>query len=232
MSGNVGGGTTRPPRMPSKKGASSPGDDRRASLIRQIHVGRRQLGWDDATYRAALVGHGGADSCRDMTAQNLRRVLDFMRGMGFRLRPAAIRQDTKMATGPVPSKCRAMWIVLHDIGSVKDASERALVAFARRQTGIDRMEWTRDERPVVEALKAWLLRDLAKWLSQYVPRDPSQWAPASAANVDWANAYQAALRSFYSTSPSVTTVGRTRQLDALMDVYELVKLAVGNEGKA
>lgn len=61
-----------------------------------------------------------------------------------------------------------MWISLHQLGAIDDASEAALEAFGRRQLGVDRLQWA-DEREgfrLVEALKA--IADRNGW-DQHVP---------------------------------------------------------------
>ncbi|EEM6850015.1 DUF1018 domain-containing protein, partial [Salmonella enterica subsp. enterica serovar Montevideo] len=47
----------------------------RASLIKLIHVARRDLQLDDDTYRAFLVQYTGKTSCRELTVAQLERVL-------------------------------------------------------------------------------------------------------------------------------------------------------------
>ena len=48
-----------------------------------------------------------------------------------------------------------MWISLHQLGAVRDPSEAALEAFARRQLGVDRLRWAvaSEANALIEALK-------------------------------------------------------------------------------
>ena len=58
------------------------------------------------------------------------------------------------------SKARAVWLLLVEIGVVRDPSEAALNAYVRRQAGVDYLRWVRNMEPVIEGLKAWAARKL------------------------------------------------------------------------
>ncbi|ENU5203608.1 phage protein GemA/Gp16 family protein, partial [Escherichia coli] len=48
----------------------------RGKLISAIHVAKRELALDDETYTFVLLAATGKTSCRDMSADELSRVLD------------------------------------------------------------------------------------------------------------------------------------------------------------
>jgi hypothetical protein len=54
----------------------------------------------------------------------------------------------------------SLWQQLADAGVAESRKMPALVAFAHRQTGLDRLEWLQpaQEDLVIESLKAWLRR--------------------------------------------------------------------------
>ncbi|HFL4510524.1 TPA: phage protein GemA/Gp16 family protein [Escherichia coli] len=56
----------------------------RTSLIKLIHVARRDLQLDDDTYRVFLVQCTGKTSCRELSVAQLERVLDAMKARGFK----------------------------------------------------------------------------------------------------------------------------------------------------
>ncbi|STM24228.1 Mu prophage; modulation of host gene protein [Escherichia coli] len=56
----------------------------RTSLIKLIHVARRELQLDDDTYRAFLMQKTGKISCRELTVTQLEQVLDAMKERGFK----------------------------------------------------------------------------------------------------------------------------------------------------
>lgn len=64
--------------------------------------------------------------------------------------------------GPYAGICRALWISGWYLGVVRDRTDGALIAFVRRQAGLDHLNWLRDPADasrVIEALKKWLVRE-------------------------------------------------------------------------
>jgi phage gp16-like protein len=132
--------------------------DPRKAMIAAVKISQKQLGLEDGDYRALLVrvtGHASSTAC---TVAQLGDVLDALKG---RSRPAPAA--TKRADHPAAGKARALWISLHRLGVVRDGAESALEAFARRQLGVDRLQWA-DQGQVfklIEALKA--MAERAGW---------------------------------------------------------------------
>ncbi|MEE6988830.1 DUF1018 domain-containing protein, partial [Escherichia coli :H19] len=58
----------------------------RASLITLIHVAKRDLQLDSETYTFVLLAVTGKTSCRDMSPDELSRVLDVFKKRGFKVR--------------------------------------------------------------------------------------------------------------------------------------------------
>ena len=52
----------------------------------------------------------------------------------------------------------SLWMQLADCGLVHDRTMQALVAFAKRQTGVDRLEWLNKPQgaAVIDSMKQWL----------------------------------------------------------------------------
>ncbi|MDT4858594.1 hypothetical protein FQZ97_930700 [compost metagenome] len=176
-------------------GRAVPPQNYRARLIRLVHVGRRELKLDEASYRAILQAQAGIASSSDGSALQLQAVVDYMVRQGFKIaskskvvssRKAVVKGRqigvtaalgaVALASDPESRKARAMWLTLHEIGQVRDPSEAALLAYARRQTGVQRMEWVVDMVPVLEPLKAWLLRSMPQALNSYLREPASTWA--------------------------------------------------------
>ncbi|PZR32272.1 regulatory protein GemA, partial [Caulobacter segnis] len=74
---------------------------------------------------------------------------------------SAVQRGPRRADHPVAKKARAMWISLHQLGVVENASEKALETFAKRQLGVERMQWMDQGLgfKLVEALKAMAERE-------------------------------------------------------------------------
>ncbi|CDO60829.1 hypothetical protein BN1012_Phect2616 [Candidatus Phaeomarinobacter ectocarpi] len=122
----------------------------RSNLIKKVHVGKRELGLDDETYRGLLervTGHRSAADCND---KQLALVVDEMKAKGFHVK------QKKKYPAQLP-KMRALWITLWCLRVVRNPQDRALLAFTARQTGkpVGDLSWVTpdDANKVIEALK-------------------------------------------------------------------------------
>lgn len=130
-------------------------------LIKLIHVGKRDLAFDEETYRDMLESITGKSSSKDLEAWELERVIDHMKGRGFVVRAGRKGKPArKLADDPQSKMIRGLWLKLHGMGEVRDPGEDALAKFVKRQTRRDRLEWisTAQASNVIEALKAWVIR--------------------------------------------------------------------------
>lgn len=133
------------------------------SSIAAIHVAKKQLGLDDDTYRAKLTNITGKASAKDMSEAERQKVLTVFRSEGFAPAPAARRPDGRQKlTGSFAKKLQALWIAGWNLGVVENRDDAALLAFVKRQTGLDHVRFlhhAEDGRAAIEALKAWLHRE-------------------------------------------------------------------------
>lgn len=137
----------------------------RPSLIKKVHVARRQLALDETTYRLLLTRITGKSSSASMTEKELGLVLDEFKRLGFKTTTATKRIGTrKLADDPQSRKIRALWITLRDMGALTDSSEAALLAFVKRMTGADAFEWldSKQTNTVINALRGWIEREEEK----------------------------------------------------------------------
>ncbi|EFF9761400.1 DUF1018 domain-containing protein, partial [Escherichia coli] len=95
----------------------------RASLITLIHVAKRDLQLDHETYTSVLLAATGKPSCRDMSPDELSRVLDVFKKRGFKVRQKPVNRALK--PGTVTAKIRAIWKVMHRQGFISDGGETA-----------------------------------------------------------------------------------------------------------
>lgn len=146
-------------------------EDERKRLIRLVHVGKRQLGLDEDTYRVILQAQTGKESCAAMDGHDLNRVLRRFRELGFapssKGKGKGKGQSKKLSPKTrhrryhtQADKIRALWIECYQVGAVSDRFEGALNQFVHRMTGVEQVDWLDDRVPtqeinkVVEALKA------------------------------------------------------------------------------
>lgn len=141
------------------------------STFAAIHVAKKQLGLDEDTYRATLVRVTGKDSTRAMSEAERQRVVEEFRKRGFTKASKGARARLE---GRFAKKLQALWIAGWNLGVVANRDDDALIAFAKRQTGIDHVRFLRDAGDadkVIEALKSWLAREAGvSWkASRYLP---------------------------------------------------------------
>lgn len=127
-----------------------------------LHTGRRQLAWDEDTYRDWLASVTGKRSASELTDAELARALNDMRQRGFQRAPGA--PIPKAAAGTQLEKARTLWTELTVLGALRVPGEQAFHAYVERMTRRSRPEWCTPEQlsKVIEGLKAWRDRELAK----------------------------------------------------------------------
>lgn len=158
--------------------------DRKAQLVRLVHVAKRELRLDDESYRTILrtASGGRTASSADMKVQELERAMDQFRRSGFKTRAtksathrpgshsgaaagtpgqSPTTQGRHLDTRDEARKVRALWLFLHALGAVRDPSERALAAYCKRIAKVDDLHWASGGamETLIETLKKWAMRD-------------------------------------------------------------------------
>lgn len=64
-------------------------------MMQLVHIGKNQLRLDDGTYRHILWQVTGKESSKDCTAASLRKVIDHMEALGFKVTPAKKHKTKK-----------------------------------------------------------------------------------------------------------------------------------------
>jgi hypothetical protein len=143
----------------------------RANFYARLGIARRALiddhGWDEDRYRAHLAAHGAGDhkgrpSASTLSGPQLDAAL-------AELEAIAGRQHGE---GSILARCHrgrrgqwgkviALWCALADAEVVRDRSEAAMLAWAKRHIRAARVEWAggRDLHRCIEALKSWAARE-------------------------------------------------------------------------
>lgn len=109
--------------------------------LAQIHIAKAQLGLSDDDYRAILARTAGVSSSKDLTDRNVGAVLHEFRRLGWQ--PKAPKR-----AGRVPNtfnkheQMAKIEAQLTDMG----LSWEYAGAIAKRQTGIERIDWLRTEK--------------------------------------------------------------------------------------
>ena len=137
------------PARPAKFDRAS---QHRRAMIAKIQIARKDLAMAEDDYRQILLDETGEVSLKTLDDSQLDKVLARMKRLGFKPIPTARAHP---AAHPMANKARALWISLFHLGVVRNRSEEALEAFARRQLGCDKLVWARqsDAYRLIEALK-------------------------------------------------------------------------------
>lgn len=126
------------------------GDQGRRRDLATIHVAKKQLAMDDDTYRAMLWSIARVKSAGDLDHAGRARVLEHLKACGF-------KKSKPGAQDPTSRKIRALWLSLKHLGELRDPSEKALVHYVERMTGVKALQWLSSDQAssVIESLKQW-----------------------------------------------------------------------------
>lgn len=133
-------------------------DGARKADLAAIHIAKASLGWDDDHYRDILFAVCRVRSSAQLDFAGRKRFLAHLQACGWQgARPAAKRAVKPALTGP-QRKMWSLWQQLADLGLVDNRRMPALMAWIKRQTGVERLEWLNaaQEDLVIVSLKQWL----------------------------------------------------------------------------
>ena len=143
---------------------------KKARLIKLIHVAKGQLMMDDAAYRTLLANASrGKTSSKALSVSELEWVLKQLKAQGFvvttkaqakQAKPDIPVHDAHVAVDAQIKKIRVLWLELRKLGVVRNSSELALAKFVKRMTGVDYQNWlgVDEASKVIEHLKEWKKR--------------------------------------------------------------------------
>lgn len=121
------------------------------SALARIRIAKKELGLDDVTYRALLERMTGKLSSKDMNDDERRQVLQEMDRLS----------GATTASGRYAPVLRALWLAGYNLGVIDTRTDKAMMAFVRRQTGLDHTRFlhhSEDAAAAIEGLKAWIRR--------------------------------------------------------------------------
>ncbi len=111
--------------------------EKRARLIRLIHVGKGKLRLSDYDYRAILEGVSGKTSSAELTVAELEQVLKGMKSLGFTVKKLPVKSlDRGRANEAQLAYIKGMWELVS-----REKTERALNRFVGRIAGVDHLRF-------------------------------------------------------------------------------------------
>jgi phage gp16-like protein len=124
-------------------------NDMRRRELAAIHLAKKTLGMDDETYRQMLHGVTGKSSAADLTGDQRRMVLDYMRRLGAAKKEGHHPgRPRNLDREPLLQKIQAQLADMKLSWAYADS-------IAKRQCGIDKVSWVRSPdqlRGIVAAL--------------------------------------------------------------------------------
>jgi phage gp16-like protein len=130
-----------------------------APQISAIHVLAKKAGMDEDMRRDFLQREAGVRSSKLLTVASAGAVIEKLKAQtdGVRANGAVAGLES-----PAARKLRALWIAGYDLGLVRDRSDRAMLSFLERQSGVSHTRFLKEPgqaTSAIEGLKSWLKRD-------------------------------------------------------------------------
>lgn len=128
----------------------------RQRLIGALHAAAARRGVDEEARRDMMERLTGKRSAKDLTIPELNAVIDHLNGKRG--------EASDAGAFAFRAKIKALWISAAQLGVVRDASDRALDQFVKRQAGVEALRFVtaQDAPRVIEALKSWLARPVGQ----------------------------------------------------------------------
>ncbi len=133
--------------------------NKKANLIKLIHVAKTKLGLDDEVYRDILESTTGKNSSKLLTPAQLEAVLDRLKQLGFEVEPK--NTGIKNLASDSQSKLiRHLWLQLYEAGQVRNGSEQALAKFVEKRVGVSALQFLSSQSAdmIINHLRQWCKR--------------------------------------------------------------------------
>lgn len=131
----------------------------RNALLAKIHIGKKQLGLDDDTYRDVLWRLTGKRSAKELSVRQLRQVLMYMQNKGFVVTPKKAHRTPSVAARKqaLIGKIEAM---LSDMGLPWSYAD----GMANTMFGVAKVQWLDNQKlyKLTQALAVYQARQKKK----------------------------------------------------------------------
>ncbi|MDO9069346.1 MAG: regulatory protein GemA [Deltaproteobacteria bacterium] len=143
-------------------------------ILAKIHIAKKELGFDDDSYRDILQTRYKKDSAAKLSRFEAEDLITHFKGQGFKVKRKTAGQGVKTEgkgkpfafkssptyEKPMARKVVAIWINMALAGVVKNSSDAALQSYVKRMTDMDNLAWCDDGQlwMLIEALKKWAKR--------------------------------------------------------------------------
>lgn len=134
--------------------------NKKANLIKLIHVAKTKLGIEDEVYRDILESTTGKTSSKLLTPAQLEAVLDRLKELGFEVESKDKTGVKNLASDAQSRLIRHLWLQLHYAGQVKNGSELALAKFIENRVKVSALQFlsTKHADMIINHLREWCKR--------------------------------------------------------------------------
>lgn len=134
--------------------------NKKANLIKLIHVGKTKLNLDDELYRDILNSTTGKTSSKELNIAQLEAVLDRMKQLGFVVDSKPKSEVKNLASDPQSKLIRHLWLQLHAAGQVRNKDEKALAKFVENKVGVSALQFLSSHHAdmIINHLRQWCKR--------------------------------------------------------------------------
>lgn len=134
--------------------------NKKANLIKLIHVAKTKLGLDDELYQDILKNTTGKTSSKDLNSAQLEAVLDRMKQLGFVVDSKPKSEVKNLASDPQSKLIRHLWLQLHAAGQVRNKDEKALAKFVENKVGVSALQFLSSHHAdmIINHLRQWCKR--------------------------------------------------------------------------
>lgn len=134
--------------------------NKKANLIKLIHVAKTKLGIEDEVYRDILESTTGKTSSKLLTPAQLEAVLDRLKQLGFKVESKDKAGVKNLASDAQSRLIRHLWLQLYEAGQVKNGSELALAKFVENRVGVSALQFLSSKHAdmIINHLREWCKR--------------------------------------------------------------------------
>ena len=134
--------------------------NKKANLIKLIHVAKTKLGLDDEVYRDILESTTGKNSSKLLTPAQLEAVLDRLKQLGFEVESKDKTGVKNLASDAQSKLIRHLWLQLYEAGQVRNGSEQALAKFVEKRVGVSALQFLSSQSAdmIINHLRQWCKR--------------------------------------------------------------------------
>lgn len=134
--------------------------NKKANLIKLIHVAKTKLQLDDELYRDILESTTGKTSSKLLTPAQLEAVLDRLKQLGFEVESKDKTGVKNLASDAQSKLIRHLWLQLYEAGQVRNGSEQALAKFVEKRVGVSALQFLSSQSAdmIINHLRQWCKR--------------------------------------------------------------------------